>query len=1072
MALFQSSIVKKYLKPIEGNTVLLNAFNLFRSFFHNAERQENIRNSKEEQFQEGFLRELFVKILGYTINPEPNFNLTTELKNTKDAKKADGAILKNGLPIAIIELKGTDTTDLNKVEQQAFGYKNNHENVQYVVTSNFEKLRFYVDNAVSFEEFNLFHLTKERFSLLWLLLAKDNLMRGIAAQMKNESAAEEKNVTERLYRDYSAFRKALFANIVSLNPQYDKLLLFKKTQKLIDRFLFVFFAEDRLLLPPNTTRQIIQDWTDLRDLYDSYQPIYQRFNKLFDYINRGHKNKRHDIFAYNGGLFAADKILDSIKIDDAVLYAHTQILSEYNFESEVDVNILGHIFENSLNEIEELAAEIENQQIDKNQTKRKKDGVFYTPKYITKYIVDNTLGKLCNNKKIELQIIDEEYNSDKHKSKNLKKSLLQKLDNYRNWLLGVTICDPACGSGAFLNQALEFLIEEHHYIDELQAKLLKTSLLLSDIENSILERNLFGVDINEESVEIAKLSLWLRVAQPGRKLTSLNENIKCGNSLIDDPEIAGDKAFNWQQQFPNVFANGGFDVVIGNPPYLRVQGLRDNFEKETIFYEKEYEAATGRFDIYVLFIERATHIIKHGGKVSFILPHKFMISDFGEGVRNFLTHSKMLHSIVHFGSEMVFKDASTYTCIIGLTKENNNDVYFKSLKPNELESSSELDFQVLSYTILGQNKWSLNNADKNSILSKISQQPFTVKDIFEHISQGTVSVGDDLFIMQGYFEGDLFVGYSEREKKEVRIEASLMKPLLKGEDIKRYTPLTPSHFIIYPHFQKDGKTLPYEETIFKNKFPLAYQYFLPYKEELTEKKIRYKTNPNYWFCLHRSREITLFEQEKIITPEISLGGNMTIDENFYFHNTKCYSLIKKQKIHTNNNSLLAILNSSLMWFFLSSTGYVLRGGFFTFKTKYLEPFPFPDIDNCPQAILLEEKVKQILKSKKELTRNTNKFLEYLATQFSVDKFNTKLQTWYELSFSDFIGELNQINKKAKEFALSKKDQIEWMDLFKDYQQQILTLQAEIKCVDKEIDQLVYALYGLTEEEIAIIEKSV
>ena len=138
--------------------------------------------------------------------------------------------------------------------------------------------------------------------------------------------------------------------------------------------------------------------------------------------------------------------------------------------------------------------------------------------------------------------------------------MVEKLETYRKWLLQLTICDPACGSGAFLNQTLDFLIEEHQYIDELQAKLFGDDLVMSDMENSILENNLFGVDINEESVEIAKLSLWLRTAQPNRKLNDLNGNIKCGNSLIDDVEVAGDKAFSWKNEFPKVFENGGFNV--------------------------------------------------------------------------------------------------------------------------------------------------------------------------------------------------------------------------------------------------------------------------------------------------------------------------------------------------------------------------------------------------------------------------------------------------------------------------------------------------------------------------------
>ena len=180
------------------------------------------------------------------------------------------------------------------------------------------------------------------------------------------------------------------------------------------------------------------------------------------------------------------------------------------------------------------------------------------PKYITKYIVDNTVGKLCDEKKAELNIIDEEYAKGRT---NRKKETLKKLDEnlqtYRNWLLDITICDPACGSGAFLNQALEYLMEEHRYIDELESQLLGAGFTFPGVENHILENNIFGVDINEESIEIAKLSLWLRTAQRGRKLTSLNNNIKCGNSLIDDPEVAGEKAFNWHQELPTVFDKGG-----------------------------------------------------------------------------------------------------------------------------------------------------------------------------------------------------------------------------------------------------------------------------------------------------------------------------------------------------------------------------------------------------------------------------------------------------------------------------------------------------------------------------------
>ena len=550
MPLFQNAVLNKYLSGVDEKKIE-EAWGKFTVHFHNREIQENIRNSKEEEYQEGFLNDLFVKVLGYTKNPSPNFNLKVEQKNLTDSKKADGALLDGDKVRGVIELKGTETTDLGKVETQAFGYKNKQPDAVYVIISNFEKLRFYIDNAVEFIEFNLFTLTKQDFKVLWLCLSYSNFTKGLPKKIKDASLTEEENVTKKLYKDYSDFKHDVFESIKKHNPEYDKLLLFKKTQKLLDRFLFIFFAEDQLLLPPNSIKKIIQEWQQLREL-DEYRPLYKRFVKYFGYLNTGRKvPDKAEIFAYNGGLFADDEVLDNLKIDDELLYKHTLQLSNYDFGSEVDVNILGHIFEHSLNEIEEITAELEGQEVDTSKTRRKKDGVFYTPKYITKYIVENTVGKLCEEQKADLEIEDEDYRPNRQKK--TKKELLGKLDAYREWLLKLTICDPACGSGAFLNQALEFLIEEHTYVDELQAKLLDQPLIIPDIENQILENNLFGVDINEESVEIAKLSLWLRTAQKGRKLTSLNNHIKCGNSLIDDPEVAGDKAFKWEKEFPNVF---------------------------------------------------------------------------------------------------------------------------------------------------------------------------------------------------------------------------------------------------------------------------------------------------------------------------------------------------------------------------------------------------------------------------------------------------------------------------------------------------------------------------------------
>lgn len=719
--LFQKTIIKKYLALIDEE-VVCTAWKQFQAYFLDVQIQANIQQSKEEQFQEGFLRELFVKVLGYTLNPSPDYNLITEKKNETNSKKADGAILLDGNVIGVIELKDHKTTDLSKIEAQAFGYKSQHKDTRLVVISNFEKLRLYIDNAVEYHEWSLFHLTEEEFRELYLCLAWSQVMRGVALQMKQESVSSEDQITKALYKDYSQFKRVLFADILKQNPTPEgkeekewQLLLFKKTQKLLDRLLFIFFAEDCGLLPPNSMVQIIDQWETLKEV-DEYRPFYDRVKKYFGYMNTGFQGKKYEIFAYNGGLFKPDEVLDNIKISDDLLVEHTRKLSEYDFESDVDVNILGHIFENSLSEIEEVTQQI-NSGASPQTSKRKQDGVFYTPQYITKYIVENTVGRLCAEKKQELKIIEDEYFSDQRRQLKTKQRLLEQLQQYREWLLQITILDPACGSGAFLNAALQFLMAEHKLIDEMEAKVAGSAIVFQDVENSILEHNLFGVDINEESVEIAQLALWLRTAKPHRKLNSLNENIKCGNSLISDSAIAGEKAFNWQKQFPKVFEKGGFDVVIGNPPYVRIQGIKSSQELESHYYEENYKSAVGRYDLYILFIEQALNLINSNGLASYILPHNFMTGNLGAGIRELLSNKHYVEEIVHFGSYLVFEEALTYTCIIKLSKENDC-IRFASINPKDL--SLDIQFESVDYNNIGKEKWNLTSSSAKKVLDKLS----------------------------------------------------------------------------------------------------------------------------------------------------------------------------------------------------------------------------------------------------------------------------------------------------------------------------------------------------------------
>ena len=603
-------------------------------------------------------------------------------------------------------------------------------------------------------------------------------------KIKSESLSQEDLITKNLYQDYSLFKRELFNNLIELNKGVDKLLLFKKSQKLLDRLLFLFFGEDKSLLPPNSVRLILDDWKDLIEK-DVEVPLYDRFKKYFGYLNTGFKGKRYDVFPYNGGLFKPDEVLDNILIDDNLLYNHTKKLSEYNFESEVDVNILGHIFENSLSEIEEISNEIKSGDLDKKSSKRKKDGVFYTPKYITKYMVDNTIGKLCDEKKNELQIKDEDYITDKKRIKKTIKGLSDKLNEYRNWLLELTICDPSCGSGAFLNQSLDFLIKEHRYVDELQSKLFGDSLVLSDIEISILENNLFGVDINEESVEITKLSLWLRTAQPNRKLNSLSSNIKCGNSLIDVPIEGVTNHFKWEDEFPKVFEKGGFDVVIGNPPYVRQELIQEYSE-----YLKKYKVYSGKGDLFTFFFEKGHQILKSNGYLCFISSGKFFQASYGKPLVDFLISNFKFDEIINFDDLEVFEGISAYPLIFNGRKKIENNYSFNYCFVPDCNFSkisdviSNLPFIKISNTDFIKNEFKFYSPDISGLFNKLNHNSIYLEEL-----NCLPLVG----VKTGFNDG--FITKSK--------DINFLKPYVFGRNIKRY--LTPdlNSNILFP-YQKNG----------------------------------------------------------------------------------------------------------------------------------------------------------------------------------------------------------------------------------------------------------------------------
>ncbi|MFN5295926.1 MAG: type IIL restriction-modification enzyme MmeI, partial [Flavobacteriales bacterium] len=386
MPLFQESIIKKHLSLIDEH-LIDSAYSEYKRVY-SPEKIKNIKVAKEEQYQEGFIKDVFGAVLGYSVYPESPFNIETEKKNESDAKKADGAILKNEKVVGVIELKDNKTKNLDAVKDQAFGYKHNHKECSYVISSNFHKLRFYIDDATDYEEFDLYNLDKETFKRFYLYLRKEGLLdKNLPKLLREETKFHEEEISKKLYKDYSSFKRSFYENAVKNNAQHDKLLLFKKSQKFLDRILFLLFAEDKGLVGTNSIVNIVEKWSGADD--DYYRPLYEMVNTYFSHLYRGYTYQKTGevIPQFGGELFAPDEVLESLTMDDTVLKNDLLILSKYDFNNDVDVNILGHILEHSLNEVDDVEAELRGETLDKTKSKRKKDGVFYTPKYITKYIV-------------------------------------------------------------------------------------------------------------------------------------------------------------------------------------------------------------------------------------------------------------------------------------------------------------------------------------------------------------------------------------------------------------------------------------------------------------------------------------------------------------------------------------------------------------------------------------------------------------------------------------------------------------------------------------------------------------
>ncbi|MDR2623537.1 MAG: Eco57I restriction-modification methylase domain-containing protein [Methanobrevibacter sp.] len=639
---------------------------------------------KEEENYTYFASTILTGVLGY--HDQEDFKHEVKLKR----KSVDFLILKNGEPYIVIELKGSNTVLDKKYNKrpsavnQAFDYGGEKKSVEWIVVSNYCEFRLYhkstKENMISFDLDELIYHNGDKDILKLFLLVfsresvvdHDNLTK---LYDKDRIIIERENITKNFYKLYHNTRILIVEQLLGKGLGKDTTINYANT--ILNRIIFVCFCEDMGLLPANSVYDEILKPVKSGRL--SGNKIWQGLNELWMDVDKG--NPHIEIPQYNGGLFKEDlnrlNLNDEIenkdinisygftekeeKIDQQIksfpylnpVYRNLLIISSFNYGSELNVNILGHIFEQSINDIETLKE-------DETISERKKHGIYYTPEVITEYICENTIIPYLSKKK----------DNNDHTVKKLIEEYEGNIGELEDKLKNIRICDPACGSGAFLNKAVDVLLSIHIAIHVYKYEDNDNGLkpFFDDVNQrkNILLDNIYGVDLNKESVEITKLSLFLKVAQSENKLPDLDKNIRCGNSLISDLDYT-DKPFDWEKEFKEVIG-GGFDVVIGNPPYVRQEQIKE-FKP---YFEKRYNSYIGTADLYVYFYELGLKILREDGYLGFISSNKFTRANYGKKLREFLSRYNITNYNDYTG-EKVFESVTVDSSVIIVNKNTSQE---------------------------------------------------------------------------------------------------------------------------------------------------------------------------------------------------------------------------------------------------------------------------------------------------------------------------------------------------------------------------------------------------------------
>lgn len=955
--IFKESFIEYKLESFEISKEELSEKKAKIQDFINFIKSGKIKDYNEEQLQARFATEIFEKTLGYKNSFNETWEYELERKTDVDGQKPDIVLgeftSEESKVIAVVELKDFKYYDLDKKQnrvgdkrtpvEQGFGYAPKFGgNCRWVLISNFNEIRLYDKNDENqYERFYIEDLEDDfEFKRFLYLLSKENILDRKLDNLIDLKIKEEEKIEREFYTKYKTIRSKIVSQVIEDNRTYNADVLIEKSQKLLDRFLFIAFCEDKNIIPANSYKTMV---------LSSNENVtkHELFTMLCRNIDKG--NKQKGINKFNGGLFKYDEILDDLVLDD-VIFTELITLADYDFNTDVDENILGRIFEQSISDLEELKNDALGIETDKKKGKRKKDGVFYTPSRITRGIVEKSIGEYLNDKKLELgyeklpELTDESIETQRGLSAKAEKHLVFWRE-YRSKVLNIKVIDPACGSGAFLIAAYDYLKKELDEINDRIADLKGRTQELFDgdemydasLENEYLIKCLYGVDLNPESVEISKLSLWLRTLTKDKPLTNLDDNIKSGNSITE---------FDFQEEFSEVFAKGGFDVVIGNPPYVRQERLKDI---KTILEEK-YATYIGTADLYCYFYELGIRLLKTGGVLGYITSNKWLRINYGKNIRKMLNEYYIIEIEDH-GKVKMFVDAGVETNIIIVKKINRQNAEVKIVlteENNKTFETNQSNFNEDGYLFLDNRL--LKVKDKVDTIGK----PLGEWDV--EINRGVLTGLNDAFIIDKE-------KYNELVKKD-RKNKEILVPLLRGQDVRRYEINYKDLYLVNTHngYKLNDEKIP---EIKIDDYPSIKEYLNEFEPALSKRGDKGKTPYNLRNCAY----LKDFSKEKIMYAEIAPGASFYYDEEGYITNDTGFIMVGDKLKY-----LLVMLNSKFIEFAFEAY-YVGQKAASSLRYKKVAISKLPIIaPTQEQEEYLTNLADKMLESKEKLSK-LNKLLE-------------------------------------------------------------------------------------------------